>query len=66
VVILQWQGLAKSESGWNHDVSHIVALADGGDNSLENIVPMPHDQHVEMHKANGDFIRWGGWSGRRR
>ncbi|MBX2925104.1 MAG: RHS repeat-associated core domain-containing protein [Chitinophagaceae bacterium] len=42
----------------NQSVSHKKALADGGDNSVGNIEPMPWKQHLEMHKRNGDFERW--------
>jgi hypothetical protein len=39
-------------------VAHTRALADGGTNELDNIKPMPHDEHVADHKAEGDFSRW--------
>ncbi len=49
----------KDEVGRNYDVSHKKALADGGDNSLGNIEPLPHEEHVRRHIENGDFGRWG-------
>jgi hypothetical protein len=34
-------------------------LADGGSNHPENLEPKTHDEHVEIHKQNGDYQRWG-------
>jgi hypothetical protein len=49
----------KTESGRNYDVAHLKAIADGGTNTLDNIVPMHPDAHVAAHQANGDSARWG-------
>jgi RHS repeat-associated protein len=47
------------KTGWNMDVAHKDALADGGTNDLCNIKPMAHDAHMKEHMLNGDFVRWG-------
>ena len=47
-----------SHTGRKYDVSHIVPLADGGTNHVSNIEPMLHQDHIKMHKENGDFKRW--------
>jgi hypothetical protein len=46
-------------TGKNQDVHHKKAVADGGARTLENIEPKPRADHVNHHKANGDFKRWG-------
>ena len=43
----------------NQVVSHKTALADGGTNDVNNYGPSPAKEHIDMHKANGDFRRWG-------
>jgi RHS repeat-associated protein len=50
-------------NGWNQDVSHIKAKADGGANTLENIEPKLHADHVQDHIDAGDFKRWGARGG---
>jgi hypothetical protein len=50
-------------TGRNYDVAHIIAKADGGTDTLENIRPMHPDDHRAEHMNNGDFARWGARSG---
>ncbi len=47
------------KTGKNQDASHKKALADEGDNDVDNIEPLPHDEHVRQHSEAGDFRRWG-------
>jgi hypothetical protein len=51
------------ETGRNFDVAHIIAKADGGTDTLDNIRPMHPDDHRAEHMKSGDFARWGARSG---
>ena len=44
--------------GRRFDVSHKRAIADGGDNTLDNIEPLHPDEHRARHTQNDDFGRW--------
>lgn len=46
------------ETGENYHVSHVIAKADGGADTLDNIEPEHPKEHIERHRANGDFSRW--------
>lgn len=46
------------KTGRNQDVAHIKATADAGAQHVDNIKPMPHDEHMAEHMANDDFRRW--------
>jgi hypothetical protein len=50
--------------GRNYDVCHIDALADGGSDDVSNIEPLTREEHVERHKKNGNFKRWGSRKGK--
>lgn len=50
-----------TEAGRNYDRSHIIAKADGGPDTLENIRPQHPVEHMQDHMAKGDFRRWGAW-----
>ena len=47
------------KTGRKQDVAHTMASADGGEHHIDNIKPMPHDEHMAEHMANDDFTRWG-------
>lgn len=52
------------ETGENYHVSHIIPKGDGGPDTLDNIEPEHPETHIERHRANGDFSRFGKRSGR--
>jgi len=47
------------DTGENYHVSHIRAKGDGGPDTLDNIEPKHPVEHMEQHRQNGDFSRWG-------
>jgi hypothetical protein len=51
-------------TGQNYHVSHKIAKADGGPDTLDNVEPEHPAEHIARHKANGDFARWGARGGR--
>jgi RHS repeat-associated protein len=53
------------KTGRNQDVSHKKARADRGKDTVDNIEPKPHDEHVAEHMRKGDFKRWGSRSGKK-
>jgi RHS repeat-associated protein len=50
---------ADPNTGKNQDAHHVQPRADAGTDVAENIQAMPHADHVDHHKKNGDFKRWG-------
>ena len=52
------------ETQANFHVSHIIAKADDGPDTLENIEPEHPVEHMKRHRENGDFSRWGKRGGR--
>ena len=53
------QGKAPIRDGESMHLNHKKPLSEGGTNCLENLEPMPFTTHMEMHKQQGDFSRWG-------
>jgi RHS repeat-associated protein len=47
------------KTGRPQQAAHVKARADGGDDGPGNIKPQPKDEHMQEHKDNGDFKRWG-------
>jgi len=56
----------RTESGRNYDRSHIIAKADGGPDTVDNIRPQHPDEHRAEHMKKGDFARWGARGGRQK
>lgn len=43
-----------------YDMNHKTAIGDGGDpTDPQNLDPMQHDDHVQLHQRDGDYARWG-------
>lgn len=60
----EWEGLHDSPwpvgvDGSPHQAHHVEPLADGGADDAANIEPLPKADHIQRHKDNGDFKRWG-------
>jgi RHS repeat-associated protein len=50
----------KTADGKNYDAHHKKPVADGGaERDPRNIEPREHNDHMNHHKENGDFKRWG-------
>jgi RHS repeat-associated protein len=48
----------KLPKGWH--IHHKQPLADGGTNAAENLTALPPWEHIDWHRLQGDFSRWGG------
>lgn len=65
----EWEGLngkpwpKDPQTGRNQCAHHCKPLADGGEDHGRNIQPKTNPEHVEHHRSNGDFRRWGARSG---
>ena len=46
------------DTGRPYVVAHKRAVADGGEQALWNIEPLPQDVHDARHKADRDHVRW--------
>jgi RHS repeat-associated protein len=60
----EWEDKHNDEWPENAVVHHINPLADGGEDNVDNIVPVDPVTHYEYHKKEGDFTRWGKRRGR--
>jgi len=49
----------KSPEGRNYDAHHKEPKADGGSDHPTNIEPLAPEDHVQHHKSQDDFRRWG-------
>jgi len=75
VLIQQWEDLNAMKwpinpaNGRPYIAHHVQALADGGPDEASNVQPVrTMKDHVEIHKAAGDQVRWAkeAWARRRR
>ena len=39
------------------ELHHIIPLSMNGSNDIDNLVPLCHDHHVEIHHENSDLIQ---------
>jgi hypothetical protein len=56
----EWEGLHGQPWPPGCVAHHDCPLADGGKDDATNIIPLTPEGHVDHHKTNGDFVRWGG------
>ena len=47
------------KTGQNQDADHDTPLADGGEDTGDNVTPRTREDHIQRHKDNGDYSRWG-------
>ncbi len=55
----EWEGMHGQPWPEGCVAHHICPLADGGKDNAANIEPKTPEDHVQGHKDNGDFKRWG-------
>jgi hypothetical protein len=47
------------EMGRYYDMHHTLPIKDGGaPRDPNNLTPMQHGEHMELHSTNGDYTRW--------
>lgn len=46
-------------------IHHKVAVCDGGTDEPINLEMLCQEHHVSLHKANGDFAKWGELAGKK-
>jgi hypothetical protein len=52
------------ETGARQSPNHVWPLADGGRDNGKFVDPVTRQQHIDLHKNNGDFSRWAKRKGR--
>ena len=56
----------KEPNGANYQAHHIKYRSEGGGDEPTNIEPKTQADHIEFHRQQGDFLRWGRQGGLKR